>query len=101
MHNIQNLRARSSKDFEKLRRAMSFNVGDWKTTRLVKALGKRLAKATLLDDDTHQEHTDRLFRRMSKEWGYLSQEQATKHLRLLTILDTVVEVDAEKMYEAC
>lgn len=101
MHSIQNLRARSSKNLERLRRAISFNVGDWKKTRLVKALGKRLAKATLLDDSRHQEHADRLFRRFRREWGYLSQEEATKHLRFLTILDTVVEVDANKMYEAC
>jgi hypothetical protein len=80
---------------------MPFKVGDWKKTRLLKALGKRLAKATLLDDRTHQEHADRMLRRFRKEFGHLNQEESNKHLRLLTILDTVVEVDADQMYEAC
>lgn len=101
MYTIRNLRRRSSKDLERVRQAMPFKVGDWKKTRLVKALGKRLAKTTLLDDRTHQEHADQMFRRFRKEWGHLNQEESNKHLRLLTILDTVVEVDADKMYEAC
>jgi hypothetical protein len=53
MVSIQDLRKRSAKDFERLRQATSFNVGDWKRTRLEKSLGKRLAKGTLLDDGKH------------------------------------------------
>lgn len=98
---IQDLRNRSSKDLERLRRVLSFNVGDWKRTRLEKALGKRLAKGTLLDDGKHQEHTELMFRRFQKQWGYLTKDEATKHLRFLTILDRLVEVDVESMVWAC
>ena len=96
-NSIQDLRTRSAKNFERLRQATSFNVGDWKRTRLEKALGKRLAKGTLLDDGKHQEHTELMFRRFQKHWGSLTKDEATKHLRFLTILDRLVEVDVESM----
>ena len=99
--NFQDLRKRSSKDLARLRRATSFNVGDWKRTRLETALGKRLAKGTLLDDSKHQEHAELMFRRFQKQWGSLTKDEATQRLRFLTILGTLVEVDADEMVAAC
>ena len=98
---LQDLRRRSTKEIERLRKVTSFKVGDWKRTRLEKALGKRLATATLLDDGTHQEHTELMVRRFQKHWGALTKDEATERLRFLTILDRLVEVDADAMVDAC
>lgn len=98
---IQDLRKRSAKEIERLMRAKPFNVGGWKRTRLESTLGKRLAKGTLLNDTKHQEHAELMVRRFQKQWGYLTKDGANKHLRLLTILDRVVEVDADAMVGAC
>ena len=97
---IQDLRKRSAKNLERIRKATSFNVGVWKRTRLERSLGKRLAKGTLLDDDKHQEHAQLMFRRFQRQWGYLTKDEAAKNLRFLTILDRLVEVDVEAMVGA-
>lgn len=98
---FQDLKKRSATELERIRQVMSFNVGDWKRTRLETALGKRLAKATLLDDGKHQDHAKLMARRFQKRWGGLTNDQVTDQLRFLTILDSVIPVDTERIVKAC
>ena len=98
---FQDLKKRSATELTRVRQAIPFKVGDWKRTRLKTALGQQLAKATLLDDDTHQEHAERMAQRFETQWGHLTKGEIQDDLRFLTILDRVVPVDLETMVQAC
>ncbi|TAL00604.1 MAG: hypothetical protein EPO08_13020 [Rhodospirillaceae bacterium] len=78
-----------------------FNTGTWKKTRLKAALGPELAKATLLDDEKHKEHSKKLFGRFNRAWGHLPHDKINDQLRFLTLLHTVTDIDVDQTLVAC
>lgn len=86
--------------FERLRHSLSFKSGKHKRKRLDIAVGKKIAKRTLLDTATHTQHQDKLFTRLWKAWKGLPEQQARERLRFLTILGTVCVVEAKAILHA-
>jgi hypothetical protein len=89
-----------AKDFERVRHLLGFKVGTHKRNRLVRAVGKRVGKRTILDSDTHAQHQDKLFKRFQKAWGGLTKSQARDRLRFVTILHAVCDVDTNSILHA-
>jgi len=85
---------------ERLRHSLGFKSGTHKRTRLVMAVGKKLAKRTILDSATHTQHQDKLFTRFWKAWEGLPEQQARARLRLVTILHTVCAVEIKAILHA-
>lgn len=89
-------------ELQRLRNSLAFKLGTHKHKRLVSVAGKRLAKRTILDEETHAQHATKLFSRFMKAWGYggLTDAQARERLRLLTVLDTVCVVETTPILQA-
>ena len=83
-----------------LRHSPGFKAGSHKSTRLAKAVGKKLATRTILHDPTHKQHQDKLFTRFLKAWKGLSEQQGRERLRFVTILHTVCAVETKAILRA-
>ena len=82
-------------ELKRVQNLLGFKLGTYKRKRLVQSVGVRVAKRTILDEATHTQHQDKLFKRFQKAWGGLDDQQARERLRLLTILDTVCVVETK------
>ena len=98
---FEQLKKRSgAAELERLRHLLGFNSGTHKKTRLVRAVGKKLATRTILDDATHAQHQGKLFTRFQKAWNGLTEQQARERLRFVTILHTVCAVETKAILHA-
>ena len=87
-------------ELTRLQHSLGFKSGKHKRTRLVMAVGKKLAKRTILDSVTHAQHQDKLFTRFWKAWKGLPEQQARERLRFVTILHTVCAVETKAILHA-
>jgi hypothetical protein len=87
-------------ELKRLQHSLGFKSGKHKRTRLVMAVGEKLARRTILNSATHTQHQDKLFKRFQQAWKGLSEQQARARLRFVTILHTVCAVDAKSILHA-
>ena len=91
---FKRLKQRSgAEELQRLKDSFGFKAGKHKRTRLVRAVGTKIGKRTILEEAIHAQHQDKLFARFRKAWGGLTDAQARERLRLLTILGTVCVVE--------
>lgn len=97
---FKRLKRSRADELTRLQHSLGFKSGKHKRTRLFMAVGKSLAKRTILDSATHTQHQDKLFTRFWKAWKGLPEQQARARLRFVTILDTVCAVDTKSILHA-
>ena len=85
--------AQHARIVDAMRKLDRFDLGVHKSTKLVKSVGRKLAKTTLLDKKVSEKHAARLQKQFVRRWGTLTKEEMLERLRLWTVLHSVCEVD--------
>jgi hypothetical protein len=85
--------AQHARIVDAMRKLDRFDIGVHKGTKLVKSVGRKLAKTTLLDKKISEKHAARLQKQFVRRWGTLTKEEMLERLRLWTVLHSVCEVD--------